>query len=48
MKKGTVGKLVIGFALLVIGFGCRKDGGPMSPGEVGPVKEVTAEWIVKT
>jgi hypothetical protein len=57
MKKGTVGKLVIGFVLLVIGFGCRKDGGeagpasvtgPTSPGEAGPVKEATAEWIIKT
>ena len=48
MKKGTVGKLVIGFALLVIGFGCKKyeDG----PGLSLRTKKAraTAEWIVKT
>ncbi len=48
MKKVTIGKLVIGLSLLVIGFGCKKyeDG----PGLSLRTKKAraTAEWIVKT
>ncbi len=48
MKKVTIGKLVIGLGLLVIGFGCKKyeDG----PGLSLRTKKAraTAEWIVKT
>jgi hypothetical protein len=48
MKKVTVGKLVIGFALLVIGFGCKKyDEGPGLSLRTKKAR-ATAEWIVKT
>ena len=48
MKKGTVGKLVIGLGLLVIGFGCKKyDEGPGLSLRTKKAR-ATAEWVVSS